>query len=286
MRGGPDQRKVLIDAGWRRGSLIVYSDHTSSIDLPELIKSNLASSIEDIILICMTYDCAIVDGDFNKEPWLQVLVAWPTLVADKQYEDVRSLRKIQFCISPESGQDITYECTGLSVVNITRQSLLSAEPSNMFAISQQTLSKLIGWYSGRVTKTAFPDAWEKRFVNSSKSLKRKFYKKEWFNNAIPAVYVKLNTWNELDDADVYTANIYIVHNLETGARAFLKAYEDEIISGFSMAFSLAKGINFLGTEIIYENEITLAMLRDYKQIYLDEFSYQVSESSDLPATFN
>ena len=281
------ERKQLIDKGWRRGSVIDISE-----DMP-LFEDVLDSRILDIIkntkehptiAICMTYDCALVDGDFNREPWCQLLIAWPALEPKIQFRDCRSLRTLHFNV--QVGDEwVTYECTALSSLLIDRAVLKKTSPSSSVVITYTTLKQLISWFTDRISKPTFPDAWESRFKVVWKALK-KTWKLDWFTSAIPAIYIKLSDWGEVDENTTYEVEILIVHNRDgREARDFINQYTDLILQKTQQAFNRTEKISLNNVQITQENQVTLSMLREFQRIYLDEFSHR-AEGTPLPSDRN
>ena len=123
-------REYLKDKGWRRHSVIsqrnggIAAIHDS---LPNRIQVLLA--IEGAIAIVATYDCAVVSSNFEAEPWVQILVAFP-IKFGKKFASCRDPRRLHFSISLDT-KEHNYEVNALGICQIDRRILCDIDPDQI-----------------------------------------------------------------------------------------------------------------------------------------------------------
>ncbi|RLA02445.1 MAG: hypothetical protein DRQ47_06795, partial [Gammaproteobacteria bacterium] len=186
-------REYLKNKGWRRHSVISHNNDGIAVIcemLPENIQTLLAQ--EGAIAIISTYDCAVVSTDFDGEPWVQLLVAFPTKL-NKGFVSCRHPRRLHVLINIDSEKH-NFEVNAVGICQIERRVLLDFEPSNEFKLPKITKEHLNYWIAERFRQETWPDAFNASLRSAERRLKR-FYNR--YNQFVPAMYIRLNRYDEL-----------------------------------------------------------------------------------------
>jgi hypothetical protein len=252
-------RELLLNKGWRRHSLLsIRHDSLNHVfpHLPEKIQS--IASIKGAILIIATYDCAVVNSCFDTEPWVQLLAAFP-VEFEKQFAQGRDPRKIHFTIN-HFGQKETFETNAASIVQIERKLLCNILPDDEYELVENSKYDLKNWLAERFKQDTWPDAFNKAVKPIEKRLKRLWKR---YNEHISSLYLKLNTYDELDH-DKYSVAIIVA--IEVGKqRALVKLIRsnnkqlidkpiDDVMKDLSNEV-----INIFGDTVIIEDDPTTSI---------------------------
>lgn len=215
------ERDVLIQKGWRRhaifcpdnGSLQQLKPH-----LPDEVEAILA--LPDTIALVATYDCAVVSGDFEGEPWIHLLIATPCNL-DKQFTRGRHERRMQFEVSV-GDKAIGYETNAAQFLQVPRSVLLNCSPSDQHSLNDQDKRFLNVWAAERFRREAWPDEFNNRLRPSQKRLKKLWQR---YNNFVSGFYVRLTPFEEIPEGDNY--EVCVIVAVETGMqRALYKHIAD------------------------------------------------------------
>lgn len=198
-------RNQLFSNGWRRHSVISMSHDSLPIalaNLPPRIQDKL--SITGAILIVATYDCAVVNQCFESEPWVQLLVAIPTIF-NKQFSKGRDPRRIHFNIEHLT-KEIALEVSASGICQIDRILLCDMKPDCDFQLSDSYKYDLKQWLAERFRQDTWPDAFNAAIKPAIKRLKKLWMR---YNNYISGMYLKLNSYEELSTGK-YEASIILL----------------------------------------------------------------------------
>jgi hypothetical protein len=209
-------RAALKEQGWRRHSVIsVKNDCLIQIvsELPSNIQA--LSALEGAIAIISTYDCAVISDDFDSEPWVQLLIAFPVQL-NKAFSSCRHPRKLHFLIE-HSSEEVSYEVNAVGICQIDRKLLCSIEPDPDFSISEEEKKNLNTWISERFRQETWPDEFNSDIRPAQKRLKKLYQR---YNDFISGIYLQLQDYRELEDEKY---RISAILALEKGKeRALLK----------------------------------------------------------------
>lgn len=288
-------RNQLLDSGWRRHSIF-----TGTSDLGKNITSELPEKIctlikvANSIVIVTTYDCAVVNNCFDSEPWLQIVIAIPAEFR-KEYSNGRNPRKIHFEVKKDDHIQ-NYEATAVGICQIDRSHLLSHIPNNKFQLPDISKTDLKLWLCERFRQETWPNAFNSA-INPSRKKIKKFWAK--YNHFSSAVYIKLNTYEELEGSK-YKIAIIIAIESPPKLRELIKKIRkqkgnaakpiDEVKSVITNELKTAFGdcvkfeddiTNSLGVaiEIMTENEITLDIVRNFSKF--SPYSLSVADDNSM-----
>ena len=288
-------REQLLEKGWRRHSVISPSHDAITALLPYLPEVVIGiASVEGAVILISTYDCAVVNPCFSGEPWVQLLVAFP---ADyqKKFSKGRDPRRLHFLIGRD-GNSACYETNASCICQVKRDLLLEIEPDLPYLVSDSDKYDLKNWLAERFRQDTWPDAFNFALKPAEKKLK-KFWVR--YNDFISGMYIKLNTYDELEDGR-YSVSIIVA--IESGKQRKLISkvrevdknmrdksidevmarIENEVLNAFGNTVSIDEDRTKLhgkAIEIIDENVLSVHQLRHFPR-----FSpYSLSEfDSDAP----
>ena len=179
-------RQNLIQAGWKRHSVIEASSELGQIIsglAPEIIQELL--KIDKTLIIIITYDCAIVHENLEKEPWLQVAIASRIDIIDTSLAEGRDARRLHFLVS-ENNVDIPYEVNAIGFYQIERSLLEGHRPSETYSIDAINKRILKIWVSERFRQDTWPDEFVEYLRPAKKRLKN-FWKR--YTEFVTGMYI-------------------------------------------------------------------------------------------------
>lgn len=195
----------LFNKGWRRHSII--SQNNGGVEaikplLPEIIQTLLERP--GAIAIVATYDCAVVHIDYEKEPWIQLLVASP-VDCQKKYTLCRDPRKLHFQITVNQTEE-NHEITAAGICQIRRQVLQDIKPDKSYKFQDLAGENINYWIAERFRQVTWPDAFHRALATQTTKIK-KFYKK--YSDYISAVYIQLDRYDEIREGEKYQLSVII-----------------------------------------------------------------------------
>jgi hypothetical protein len=274
-------RDVLLKKGWRRHSVVRPEDEAFSALLEHFPESMLDIVKRNrVVIILVTYDCAIVSPDFHSEPWLHVLLAFE-VECNKQFTKGRNPRKIHFTLDLEN-ETLWFEANAASIAQLPRKPLLNFAHSAKATLSEESKYDLLNWLSERFKLVTWPDNFNKALSSADKKIKSLWKK---YDNYFSGLYIKLNTLEEVSPEQY---RIAIIVALDEGKlrKLILKVRESEsslvncsideakskVINEIRNVFSGKINIeadptmqNKLAIELIEEKSFTLAQLRHFSR---------------------
>jgi len=289
-------RDELLKKGWRRHSVVSLSKESIdslAAELPQKAIDKL--SIEGAIVLIALYDCAVVHGSFDQEPWVQLLIAVP-VVFQKQLSKGRDARRLHF-YATKNGQEHSFEINACSICQVGREFLLQLNVDEFCNVDDAAKFDLKQWLAERYRQDTWPDAFNTAVSKRSKKLK-KFY--ERYNDFVSGLYLKLDSYRELTEGK-YTVAIIVAIEAGKERQLFLHMREilqdqkgksmDELKSHFANEVLNAFGdvvifqkdrtntVHSVAIEVMEENQITLHHQRTFSR-----FSpYSLSEyGTDAP----
>lgn len=272
-------REWLLSKGWRRHSIVSHKQNSLAQLLPALpSKVKSIASLEEAILIIATYDCAVVNPCFEVEPWIQLLVAFPVEL-EKKFTEGRDPRRIHFRLN-HLGIEKTFETNAAGIVQVNREKLCEISPDNDYHIIDSSKYDLKNWLAERYKQDTWPDAFNSAIKPRESRLKR-FWTR--YNNYISSLYIKLNTYEELEDSN-YSASIIValgvgkqrglIKQLRKNNKQLTDKGLDKVITHFSSEIiTIFEDVIIIeddpttdlgkAVEVIEENSLTVHQLKNF-----------------------
>ncbi|WP_105652502.1 hypothetical protein [Cronobacter dublinensis] len=282
-----DVRLGWLQAGWKRGAFIKLNDNKF---LLEELPAKLCSAIEtkeNVFIVPLLYDCALIEEDFQKEPWAQVLIIWDADY-DGQFGYAKNPRRLHLNALFDGQETKCLEVTALSFAQIDREVLLKAKPVASVEWAEGNLDMLLDWVAERYRQATFPDSFNTRLYKNKRRLES-LWKSAPFRDYCSGIHINLNTHQELPASEVYIIKVFIVVPYTIKGRAyrdFDKSIAPEMVSNLKTRLDAIDGVEVANVEVISEREFNKEMQREYHRYSLEYYSFKNPESAPpLPAEF-
>lgn len=192
-------REHLTEAGWKQGNLLDPDDSRFKVNA-------LYEIPDDARLLIVSQTCDLIQESFASEPFFEILCLHPlNQKPDGGYLGGKNSRRIEFSLDPP-GDDITHWfALPYNRHLINRELLLERQPES--SIQDKPLKMILAWLSRRYTRVAFPESFVKRINTRKKPIAKKFSR---LNPLVSNVYVRVTTFEELDDAKEYLVEIILL----------------------------------------------------------------------------
>ncbi len=187
-------REALINEGWQQGVII---DRLS--ECPE--------SLLGYIVLSQSCDC--LHESTETEPYFEVLPVQKILSPDGNFQNGSNPRKIHFELQQDSSK-IWVEANITQVKFLDRKKHSEYSVLQTTAISKASLDSLILWRADRYLRPAFPDSFNKAFLQKCKNAFGKCIKKNHL--LINGLKITLDHYNEIPEGseDQYEVNLLII----------------------------------------------------------------------------
>lgn len=281
----PISRESLLTAGWCRGAFIKIRDYPSIMDvLPEKIKQ-LCNTDSEVYLVPVLYDCALIDLNFEREPWIQVVIGF-ICSEDPNARHAKNPRKLHLPIK-QGSDEFFIEFNAIGFTQIDRELLLkTAIPAQDVSWIENSREVLINWVADRYKQPVFPDSFNNRIRVKSSQL-RKLWKREDFCKYCSGIYIKLHTEDELTENLPYVIDVFVVTPFH--GRQLRTLTDDgvfrEMVSKLSGILRSISGIQVISITEYPESQFTKKQEREFKKLSLENYSYASDDEAALPSDY-
>lgn len=262
--------------GWRQGSILRRDDH-SRID--KRLRSSLRT---DARLVVVSHDCDVTSGDYNKEPLVEALVAYP--VSDKKggRKFGKNPRELEFPIRLNSS-DTSYVAHASERFCIDRQLLEKITPDPQANLAVETVDNLRSWLAQRYSRSALPDEFGNRIEPIKNPMESLLDKK---GSDVSAILVGIKPLGEARTDEPYEVNLYAVMPVDLYKQATLRTKAQALVDGLGKLFRGCAGIHLIDAELRAENDVTLDDMRYLRRFTNDYLSHNKPQDAvfflDLP----
>lgn len=264
-----DIRQTLIDHGWRQGALV------RAMNDPSFSKfAHFALEENDLFLI-ISQTCDLVNADFTSEPFFEALRLSPLEKdPENEYKGGKNSRILQFQINvndlPQSLQALPYER-----FFINRKLLLDYSPEEFIREGEQIM--INAWLTRRITRTAFPDKFEKRWKHRRDKI-TKIIKRL---TLVIDIYIKITPFSDIEDDSDYELEIYLLMDADDFDNPETYAKYTKLKKDLEDQFNQCTGIDLQSIELTSDAEITL---RELQQLRRWDYSYLSYREPSIHAT--
>lgn len=269
-------RDQLHADGWKRGACIdLKANSAESLELmrqlPELLVEKVGVS-ERAYMMPLLYECALIDDDYEGEPWVPVLVFWGIKDSVGNYLNGKNPRVYHFELVV-NGERSWFEgsASGLWVVCRRTMQQVSVDPSVL--CEEDTVRRLLRWSASRVTRSVFPDEWNSKMEKIRKRLEV-IWKSEAYAQ-ISHVFLSLKVVGNVYNAKVILS-VPDKYVKEVGQRKYFGqgGRSEELSTKIRTTMSAAVDVIVETVAVIPESQLTLGMLREYESWPLDYYSFR------------
>lgn len=182
------------------------------------------------------------------------------------YTHAKNPRRIHFEININESPE-PYEAHAGHRFSIPRETLAQVVPDPTRQLDPDGLPELVAWIVARYERQAFPDNFNER---TSKVIDKKIKPILRKMHQLRAVYVALNTWEELDLDRNYVLHLVGTISAENNKNPQLRAELDKGLGRIATALNNCNGIEVQETELRSEAIMTLD---DTRQLARWHFEY-------------
>lgn len=259
---------------WRQGSIV-----------PPTMADRLAKegSVEGIegndLLIVVSHDCDIVAQEFEKEPFVEVIVALEIDQSDFDGSCTygKNPRRLDFTVATQNGARF-YSVSVHNRFRLDRHVLANGPPDTEKVLPQALLRVFRVSLGKRYHREAFPDTLNDRLATVVGKL-RSVLRKQGRN--ISALYLGVSD-AELPPSENYVALLIGTMEVAAYADADLRVGAQAAIDGCEALMNECNGIEVGEARLVSEGEFTIDALRYLKRWDWDDLSYREDPPDSLP----
>ncbi|WP_130100491.1 hypothetical protein [Siccibacter turicensis] len=282
-----EQRESWLQAGWKRGAFIKLDENDFLLnEMPAKLRANLEGKC-NVYIVPVLYDCALIEEDFTKEPWAQVLVLWEAEFSGN-FAYAKNPRRLHLNVCKDNATDFCLEATALSFYQIDREILLRAIPDASINWKAGHLNMLLDWVSERFRQATFPDNFNTRISVVKKRLEA-LWKGAAFSEYCSGIYIKLSSFSELPQEEIYTIKVLIVVPFGLNGkdyRKFDKEIAPNMINDLKTRLDAVTGVFVEDVDVMSERQFTKELEREYHRYSLEYYSFKKDDdSTPFPSEF-
>lgn len=230
----------------------------------------------DALLVITDYSCAVVHTSIQVEPRVEFLVVNPISAPNIGLQSGRNPRRL--CLGFESDSEEQFGVANIYDRHYMPRHWLERIRPSTWQLKDNNLVTLTTWLARRYTRPVFADEFNNRTKKVMEKIKKKF-KQSSQKEAVDGILsfaLDLSKSNEdLDQAENYELGVILVISKST-----ILKYEDqykELANFIDGLFEQCAGINYFGTQIIGEDDLTVSESRTLKLYDLDSITLASNE---------
>lgn len=264
-------REHLIEAGWKQGVLLSAND--------DRLKDNAHYEVpDDALFLIVSQTCDLVQGSFESEPYFETLCLHSLdQKPNGGFLGGKNSHRIEFSLDI-SGDEITHWfALPYKRHLINRKLLLERQPESF--IQDKPLKMILAWLSRRYTRTAFPESFVSRINTRKKPIAKKFSQ---LNPLISNVFVRVDPFEELDDAKDYSMEIMLVMDAEKFGDAEKWKKCDEIKKELEDQLRKCSGIKVDEISVESTTDVTIEDLKRFLEWHYSYLSFREPNEAAMP----
>lgn len=264
----------IFKLGWRQGSII-----------PDTLFENLKSqnyfpkdfdNSSNAILIVVSQDCDVCNDSYEKEPWVEILLAIEVEDKKSQLFHGNHPREIQFEIS-DHGSNKVFQSSIHNKFRIRRGELSQHSPHVNKWVHEDTVRDIKHWIAKRYTRQGFPNEFEARVSRSKAKLTSKVFAKPQKGGLFTAIFLS-TSHEELPETENYNILLFLTMTLEDYNIQDKKEEVEKIGAHIAEVLNSCEGIEVEDFEVRSEADLSLNELKQMKRWDFDALSF----AEDLP----
>jgi hypothetical protein len=264
--------EVIRANGWGQGSIFRPSDHGA---LQEHARCTLADTDCCIVI---SQSCDLLCNDFEAEPIAELVLARRlNSPLDGNYTHVRNARRLQFHIEVASAP-IGFDARIRDRFSIPRSFLARYQPDPLRRLLQTEHFEVINWILARYDRVAFPDEFNRRIAEVVERKVKRVLKQL---TAMKAIYIALNSWDELQAGQDYKISLLGTLSVEDFRDPSTRAAMENGLGRIAAALNFSKGVIVEEADVQSEATVTLDHLRNLARWNFDYISLGSPEQHKL-----
>ena len=265
-----DIRKSLIAQGWRQGTIICDIKEDSFQQFAHWDIDN------DGVYLVISQTCDLVNPSFQNEPFFEVIqlvqIDTPPL---NEYTGGKNSREIQFEFEFH-GELVTFQALPYKRFFVDRQLLTNLKPDSY--LPDNIKDMLVIWLAKRLSRTAFPDAFDQRWKFRRKKIETIIKKLKFISD----IYIKIDPFGEAGDDAEYKVDISLLMDAELYDTPEILDEYNKYKQSLEDLFNQCEGIDLQSIEIVSDADITLREIQEFKRWDYSYLSYREPENHVPP----
>jgi hypothetical protein len=260
-----DDADEIRDRGWRQGSALL----PDSLPGDCVFEPALPDASGEAVFLILTQDCDLVQSDFEKEPFVELIRAVPVERTDGNLLYGKNPRRIHFRIG-----EITFEASCHERSRTSRRHLATCTPSAAHALDPLTLALLREWIAKRYTRPAFPDAFNERVRQGQNGRAiRKLLERE--GHYFFDLYLSCNPFDrELPEGEPYEIMVWPTMGSEDYRDEEMRKAAGDACVDLEKLLLKCSGIRVNECSLRHEGQITLDDLHFFAPWDFDDLSHR------------
>lgn len=262
---------------WRQGRLLPVASHTVVAQ-----QLNIEPLSDDDACIVISQSCDLLSPHFEDEPFAEIVIAKPlTSEPNPNRRYRRNPRWLHFQLRV-CEERVFYEAWIWHRYRLPRQLFAELTPDTERQLADDDEQRLlVQWLAARYDRAALPDAFQKRLG----AVKDKFEDRLRKMADVSAVFISLNSYEELSDEQPYHLKIILVMRVDDYANQQSKGkLTPHLVKLVELLEKCVPDIEMVGEPVLRsEQEITLhdlRMLRRWEEF--DSVSYREAQKHQPP----
>lgn len=197
----PELRQRLAELGWRQGAVLPSdASITRALTMIPFGQQEIPAESPHWLIVA-SQDCDVINGNLEIEPAVELLVA---TAIDRVYQSNTHLRhpqELHFHMLHEDGNEQPVAVNVRGRAFLDRGKLLELHPDESILVPRHAIAEIAGLLGGRYDRTAFPDAFDKRFRSAKRRLDSTL---EHYMAELSDILVGLTPFEELhSESEIY-----------------------------------------------------------------------------------
>lgn len=259
----------IVKNGWKQGSCLII-DHQQILD-----KNN--NPLKKGLYIIISQDCDVVNSSLDKEPFVEILFVTEITEVDGSLTNGKNPRILHF-LGKNSDLAKHLQLVIHEKYFLPREHLVTLIPEENISLESESLEILIRWLANRYTRTAFPDAFNLRVRNVVPKIKTIL--KQYGNNTY-GLFVRLNTYKELDSGEIYKLFFYILFNPKHNENSSAIDEFDNCLEKISQQLSGLPGVEVIQSQRLSIDDISHFEYLKLKKWDFDYISYAANGDGEI-----
>lgn len=271
----------LETAGWLQTRIIrseqiaylVYNaDHLIEVNPDDILGA-------DCVLIVASQSCDIAN---QQHPFVELRVAFPIDKVNASYTHNNHPRKLHLSVFAATQEGIRPQAFELNIhkkILVSKQKLTEVVYCENSDLDEQTKRDFKYWLAAQYTRPALPTIFNDRLSAADPKKSRRKAAKSLHKNAL-GIYIEINPFAELPPEQQYSVNLLVMLEASADSNDAQVVASSEKIKGLMEAAGMDVNL-----QIRKETEISVAVLKRFSRLYLDDLSFK-DESSTLPPDVN
>jgi hypothetical protein len=258
----------IFELGWRQGS-VVSDDLFQHLSNQDVFPKATSSSPK--ILIVVSQDCDVCNDSYEKEPWVEFLLAVQVEQEKRSFFNGKHPRQIQFEIAVGETKKF-FEASVHDRFRAERGLLAVYSPRKDWALSPPTTRDIKHWLARRYVREGFPNEFEKRVSGLKSKLTSKVFPDPKRGGLFTAIFLLMDE-RELPEDESYQIIMWLTMTMDNYDAREKRGVVEKLASEIADAMNECDGIDVVNFEVKSEADVSLEERNQLKRWDYDALSF-------------